>query len=86
MLGELPESYGARWLIRDEKVMTRWAATSLNGRQIRNVIHSARLLANTGRITADSIDACLRDVEDFINMIDNEKQEVELRHMSHWSS
>lgn len=87
MLEELPESYGARWLIRDQKVMTRWASKPLNGRQIRNVIHSARLLATKkGTITANSIDDCLRDVEDFINMIDKEKQEVELRHMSHWSS
>ncbi|KAI0378642.1 hypothetical protein F5Y04DRAFT_290814 [Hypomontagnella monticulosa] len=79
---------GAHWLIDDTSTMAKWASKPLNGRQIRNVVYSAELLADPplgGRITQEGIEECLQDVKKFIDMIKDEKKTVEMNYMSHWS-
>lgn len=88
VLNSLPESNQAHWIVEDEKKLRGWAARHLNGRQIRNVIRSAQLLAKppmTGRLTYADIDKCLQDVMDFMDMIKVEKKNVEMNYMSQWS-
>lgn len=70
------------------KDCVKWAQFKLNGRQIRNVIHSARLLGKepmSGRLTAESIDDAINDAVNFMEMIEGEKEDMELKTMSHWS-
>lgn len=89
MLGDLPPSNGTQRLIDNKSALRKWAEEPLNGRQIRNVIHSARLLASppiTGQIKEHHIEDSLQDVVHFMAMIDEEKRDMELKYMSHWSS
>lgn len=86
MLNDLPSSNGTNLLDEDE--IKNWAKERLNGRQIRNVIHSARLLAlpaMDGAVTSENIDDALKDVVSFMGMIEDEKKEMDLKYMSHWS-
>lgn len=86
MLDNLPNTTDTKLLLPDDR--KRWADFNLNGRQIRNVIHSARLLANepmSGKLTVKSIDDAINDAVNFMKMIEGEKQDMELRTMSHWS-
>lgn len=86
MLDSLPDTTDAKLL--PERARKRWAEFELNGRQIRNVVHSARLLAKepmTGRLTVENIDDAINDAVNFMKMIEGEKKDMELRTMSHWS-
>ena len=68
MLKELGSSSGADWLLGEEQALRNWASKPLNGRQIRNVIYSARLLADPpmiGSLTKKGIEECLQDVINF---------------------
>ncbi|KAK7744040.1 hypothetical protein SLS62_010340 [Diatrype stigma] len=72
----------------DGQALEKFAEIQLNGRQIRNVIYSARLLADpaiSGPLTKAEIDKSLKDVINFMDMIKEEKHVVEMNHMSHWS-
>ena len=65
------KSGGVHELLKQERALEEWANKPLNGRQIRNVIHSARLLTNSesesksGILTKKVIDECLQDVISF---------------------
>lgn len=86
MLGSLPETTNAKDFWPED--CKKWAKVELNGRQIRNVIHSARLLAEppmSGTLTVANIDAAIKDAVNFMKMIEGEKKDMELRTMSHWS-
>ncbi|KAH6660285.1 P-loop containing nucleoside triphosphate hydrolase protein [Truncatella angustata] len=68
MLGDLGDSNNADLLNLEKDTLKEWAMKPLNGRQIRNVIYSARLLADppmTGQITKAGIKQCLADVTNF---------------------
>lgn len=66
ILGDLGGS-NAAWLSEDEQQLRKWAKKPLNGRQIRNVVYSARLLSGSteGNITAEGVENCLDDVIKF---------------------
>lgn len=84
----LKEHPQARSLASKNEIIEKWAKRNLNGRQIRNVIHSAALMASpprTGQIKENHIEDSLNDVARFINMIDGEKKEVEQSHLAQWS-
>ncbi|KAH8202679.1 hypothetical protein TruAng_003165 [Truncatella angustata] len=88
MLGDLGDSNNADLLNLEKDTLKEWAMKPLNGRQIRNVIYSARLLADppmTGQITKAGIKQCLADVTNFMDMIQEEKKAVEMDYMSHWA-
>ncbi|KAL1848120.1 hypothetical protein Daus18300_013720 [Diaporthe australafricana] len=67
----------------------RWAEKDLNGRQIRNVVLSARLAAFKGelpiQVLANHIQEALEDVLKFKDMIAEEKQTMEQTYLSQWS-
>jgi hypothetical protein len=68
ILGGLDGSNKADWLIGDVHTLKKWATQPLNGRQIRNVVYSARLLADPpifGKLTREGIEECLQDVIKF---------------------
>ncbi|KAI0844148.1 hypothetical protein F5Y00DRAFT_266876 [Daldinia vernicosa] len=81
------DANAAIWLSDSkETTLRKWATKPLNGRQIRNVIYSARLLGDSGgKITENGIEDCLRDVINFMDMIEKKKKENDMSYMSHWS-
>lgn len=70
-------------------VVRKWAEEELNGRQIRNVAHSARLMASLrpGPVTVrkDDINQAVEDVLGFKSMIAQEKVSMEQKYLSHWA-
>ncbi|KAI1458870.1 P-loop containing nucleoside triphosphate hydrolase protein [Annulohypoxylon moriforme] len=87
ILGDPDGSDDAYWLLKDRQTLDEWATRPLNGRQIRNVVYSARLLAQSSesQLKKEHIEDCLRDVMNFMDMIKEEKKTIEMNYMSHWS-
>jgi len=70
----------------ENEKLSEWAAKELNGRQIRNVIRAALLLAQEAGnvLTSDLIDECLDNVVGFMNIIQEEKDMVRKGYMAQW--
>ncbi|KAI1763456.1 hypothetical protein GGR53DRAFT_497613 [Hypoxylon sp. FL1150] len=62
-LGDLGTSNVA-WLCEDEQQLRKWRRRSLNGRQIRNVVYSARLLSGSAdaKTTIEGIENGLESI------------------------
>lgn len=83
-LGDIEFSEGER-----KAIVRRWAEEELNGRQIRNVAHSARLMASLRpgpvRVRKNDIDQAVKDVLGFKSMIAEEKVSMEQKYLSQWT-
>ncbi|KAJ0114039.1 P-loop containing nucleoside triphosphate hydrolase protein [Diaporthe amygdali] len=82
VLGEKINKAGK--LLKNQNLMKKWAGEDLNGRQIRNVVFSARLMAS-GDMQEEHISDALEDVVTFKSMIDEEKVAMEKNYMSAWT-
>jgi hypothetical protein len=74
-----------------DHLIPEWAKSDLNGRQIRNVISSAALLArsenNTSpQLKSENINDILKDTIAFIKIIKDEKDKVEMQFLPQWST
>lgn len=66
-------------------VKSDWAKLDLNGRQIRNVVWNARILADKkGCDLKVSIDEVLDDTKLFLKQIDNAKKDEERKLLGDW--
>lgn len=89
LLKSLPKSNKPSWMNEEADIPSGWKERDLNGRQIRNVIQSACLLATppvTGEVKKKEVESALKDVVGFMDMIKSEKKNVESNHLAQWSS
>lgn len=69
------------------KDFATWARHELNARQIRNVAHSARLIAGksaSDEVWRTSVEAAIADVMSFTKMIEQEKENEAMRGLGGW--
>ncbi|KAJ4407660.1 hypothetical protein N0V82_009862 [Gnomoniopsis sp. IMI 355080] len=70
------------------KSINEWAKKDLNGRQIRNIIHSTRLLTANSRSEEEikkNIEDAIDDVMSFKEMVKSEQDEEEKIQLRNWS-
>lgn len=87
ILESLPKRAEAKWI--SEEDIDEWAKYLLNGRQIRNIIHSALLLAElqgSSGLKPKQIEECIKHTNQLMEIIKREKKKVEMEYLpSQWS-